>query len=419
MLSLALVLSCLPTLGPSHHDELGARIAPLNDVDGDHCADFALDDGLGCCWVVSGKTGRPIAGDDATSLHATSRITPLFGDVDGDGAWDLADRRESVDHRAEYLLRSGRDLHVIRRLVLSSEQGTLDGPIAAAGDWNGDGVPDVAVLATCDRLPCIVVMSAKDGALLHTTPFHLPMSGLSMRDMWLISSCTIASTKRASLALVGAGHDVIDVVPDSAVCGPFRVTRSDPETFLDRKCGFVGDVDGDGLPDLVMRAMTTVAHPTVPFEHVPPNVCVSAEEIQHVTVVVSGRTGKDLFVLPETRADLVDGIATAVLPQAKGARGGEWLITCSGWSGEALVLNGWDRSIVKRIPECRECMDPEASRFGASAVALGDVDGDGVADFAIGSDGGIDQIGRGCVCVFSGRTHERMHVIWRTDLSTQ
>jgi hypothetical protein len=235
--------------------------------------------------------------------------------------------------------------------------------------------------------------------------------------MRLVSSCTIGSTKRASLALVGAGYDVIDVIPDSALCAPFRISRTDPEIFLERNCGFVGDVDGDGLPDLVMRAMTTAAHPTVPFEHVPPNVCVFAGEAQHVTVVVSGRTGKDLFVLPETRADTVEGINCAVLSQSHSERSTEWLIACSGWSGEALVLNGWDRSIVKRIPECHECCDSETCRFGTTVAALGDVDGDGVADFAIASSGGNDQFGRGCMCIFSGRTHERIRAIWRADLT--
>jgi hypothetical protein len=71
--------------------------------------------------------------------------------------------------------------------------------------------------------------------------------------------------------------------------------------------------------------------------------------------------------------------------------------------------------VLQRIPESAGCCSAHG-RFGASVASLGDVDGDGVADFAIGSATGGDMLDPGCVSVFSGKTRLRLHAISKADL---
>lgn len=68
-------------------DFLGYHIERLNDVDGDHCADFAIDDSEEWVWVVSGRTGNVIS-----RMHSagTPFIRALGCDTDGDGVNDYA-----------------------------------------------------------------------------------------------------------------------------------------------------------------------------------------------------------------------------------------------------------------------------------------------------------------------------------------
>ncbi len=55
-------------------DGLGYPPCPLNDVDGDGCADFAIDDGCDIAWVISGKTAKVLATVQALDVRGTDAV---------------------------------------------------------------------------------------------------------------------------------------------------------------------------------------------------------------------------------------------------------------------------------------------------------------------------------------------------------
>ncbi len=58
----------------------------------------------------------------------------------------------------------------------------------------------------------------------------------------------------------------------------------------------------------------------------------------------------------------------------------------------------------------------EYCSFGATVAGMGDADGDGVGDYLVGSTGGVDHAGPGCVTLYSGADGHILHVIWKRDL---
>jgi hypothetical protein len=119
---------------------MGNRICPLDDVDGDKSPDFALDDGCGWIWLVSGRTGSLFARLDGDKQDSRfSEIAALFGDVDGDGAWDLADWHGNQQRQFRLLIRSGKELHALREFALPEESLSSYGltPSARTGAWTG------------------------------------------------------------------------------------------------------------------------------------------------------------------------------------------------------------------------------------------------------------------------------------------
>jgi hypothetical protein len=413
MLEFVLTLAVAIQQRAREHDELGARIAPLNDVDGDSCADFALDDGGRNVWVVSGKSGEVIARTTVDpSEPAPARIAPLFGDVNGDGAWDIIERHTS----REVLVRSGKDLRVLLALPLPRGEDAFLGVPAAAGDWDSDGFPDVAAVVVNDRVASVVILSGRNGRVLQTigegagwsTPLYLENDRVVLH-----TSCRVASTGPASLALPAGPsrgvflirHDALDAI---------ELTFCDQHSWLNAGVDFVGDADGDGAPDLVVRTWTERANSKLPLLHKRTAEEPHSSDYLPRVLLVSGRTGADLDVLPDDGN--VEGIAAARIGDLDGDGVEEILVGAVDGFGSALIFSGKDRRLLWKLPE-EWALCAGACRFGANVAALGDVDGDGVADFAITYSSGVDERDPGCVAVYSGKTRERLRSIWKADLT--
>jgi hypothetical protein len=305
-------------------------------------------------------------------------------------------------------LRSGKDLHRIRDLSPTTCSADWNGMPAAAGDWNEDGVPDVALCGMHGDTPVIVIVSGKDGKELQA----IACEGACTKELFthrgttaIVSSCRSGDMRRASFVLP-AGHPERTLLVTPGVAAPIALPycERDRDAWVNHEASFVGDVDGDGVPDV---ALATFAEPSGNNGGNAPRC-----------LLLSGKSGARIDVL-EWEAGFDGGCSATRIADVDGDCVEEILIGVASWpEGRALIRSGKDRRLLWIIKQREGCCSEEG-RFAASVTALGDVDGDGVADFAIGSSTGADRLDPGCVAVFSGKTRQRLRSLWKDDLVRQ
>ncbi|WP_412061504.1 FG-GAP-like repeat-containing protein [Rubrivirga sp. IMCC45206] len=301
-------------------DRFGVSAAPLGDLDGDGRPEVAVGasgdrGGRGAVWILSLRpdgtvhTAVPIRLDtEPGDLFGTS--VAALGDLDGDGTVEVAVGADHADdggpdRGAVHIVSLQPDASVVRVQTISATDGGLvDAPadgdlfghsVAAIGDLDGDGRPELAVGAD----------DADDGG---------PQRG-AVWILFLNADATVRRSQRIS---------------DTA--GGFTGTLGDGDLFGQAVAG-VGDLDGDGTPDLAVAA---------------------------------------------TRDD--DGGAD---------RGAVWILflnvdgTTRAHQKISATAGGFGGALA------------EGDVFGSSLVATGDLDGDGTPDLAVGAarddDGGPER----------------------------
>ena len=256
---------------------------------------------------------------------------------------------------------------------------------ARAGDTDRDGVADLVIGAPftselASSGGTVTVLSGRDGSALRT--WHGEESNV-----------------RLGASVAGPG-DVDDDGFDDVLVGSSggRVQLRSGKTGAvlrqwDGKNGFgevvsgAGDVDGDGRPDLLIG--DPLADP-------------SGGSNAGVVSVVSGASGDALYTLEGGAANERLGQALAPLGDLDGDGAADFVVGTpladGGGSdaGRARVHSGADGAVLYEL-----FGDAASHRFGAGVAAAGDLDGDAVVDFAIGTQryGGV-----GYVRLYSGKT---------------
>jgi hypothetical protein len=217
----------------------------------------------------------------------------------------------------------------------------------------------------------------------------------------------------------GDGVDEVLIGAVNAGCGPNSLEGSAYEYslqggLLDSWCGesdfdtfgasvaVIGDVDGDGIEDFAAASsgFDTRGGPTGGN---------NAGRVQ----VFSTRTGSVIYEVLGDQDFLVFGTALARLADLDGDGFAEMLVSAPGYAalgvnqGKAVVLSTKDGSIFRvHVGEAVNDF------FGAPIAALGDVDGDGVNDYAIAARRAASDADKGRVYVYSGATGSEL---WRAD----
>ncbi len=191
---------------------------------------------------------------------------------------------------------------------------------------------------------------------------------------------------RALLVLVAA----CAAAPYGASQGAIAtITGQFSEPQFGRALAGVGDLDGDGVPDFV------IAHqdPAQPGEV---HAYSGATRLRLWTAVGDG-TGDDFGWSLDALGDIDgDGVPDLVVGAPEFSMGG---------AGAVHVLSGADGVTLEKL------VGPSpGSRFGVSVAGLGDVNGDGSADFAVGIPDGDSFFSQtGLVVVVSGGTFATLH----------
>ncbi|GAA5479943.1 FG-GAP-like repeat-containing protein [Haloferula helveola] len=253
------------SLAPANQNFLlGTSFAAVGDRDFDGIVDFAVADPganvggaffSGTVYLVSGADGQILhewSGTPTPSQSFGSAIAAL--DADGDGIADLAVGASGQSFGAGALsIFSGAD-HAPLLQLLGPSFSYYGSALAPAGDHNGDGCEDLFVGAPRANggLGSVELLSGADGA-----------------SLWTVSSTNAASSFGMTLATVGdidgdGKPDVAVGSPDYRIGGRVSLIRSSNRSeaaqitgvgFYDRlgsSLKSVDDVDGDGYPDLLI-----------------------------------------------------------------------------------------------------------------------------------------------------------------------
>lgn len=264
------------------------------------------------------------------------------GDVDGDGIPDLllgapnASPRGPASGRA--LLVSGADGSILRNFAGALAGDSLGCAVAGVGDVDGDGVPDLLIGARGDD-----VGGSQAGAAFL-------ISGARGNVLWVVRG----------------------VAGDNLGCSVVGL----------------GDVNGDGVPDVAVGAWTADSGGTNSG-----HVRVLDGATGSLLRLFSGEAPYDHFGFALANVGDVDG--DGVTDLAVGAR---WSAFTGYGAGSAYVYSGASGALLH---VARGAAAGDA--FGSALVGLGDVTGDGVRDLAVGAPGSdVGGANSGSVYVFSG-----------------
>jgi len=280
--------------------------------------------------------------------------------------------------------------------------------VASAGDVDADGVEDFVVGAPnlfgySGRLAYAEVYSGLDGGLLLRLEsgepgdeFGAAVAAAGDLDGDGHGDLIVGAPKATATGLVRCG--VVRVYSGADGQQLFEWHADQADSSLGTSVACAGDVDGDGVPDLI-AGMPDYDHAGLPSSG--------------AAVVWSGATGQQLLrfsgahswgelgAAVSTAGDIDgDGLADLFVGRPAGL--------ASTARGAAFVFAGADGSVL------RQFVSPRVSgSLGESVACLDDLDGDGVPELLAG-DPTADPLGRnmaGSVLLFSGATGVLSHRI--------
>jgi hypothetical protein len=274
--SAALAIGTL--IGGYTGDALGYSAAALGDVNGDTYADFAVSapytggSESGAVYLILGPPSSvvgPTVVTGSSGAHLGISLATA-GDLDGDGIQDVLagapEQDGSTGHTGGAYVFSGDDLSTVATITGASGGHDTGRAVAGLGDTDGDGVDDVAIASpgAGSATGEVVVFASLEGAV--SSDDGVVVTGVDVGDQAgsaLAGPGDVDGDGYADL-LVGAPHR--DTATGSAylMLGPFEsaisLSAADAELVgeaADDAAGAAlagGDLDGDGIGDLVIGA---------------------------------------------------------------------------------------------------------------------------------------------------------------------
>lgn len=393
---------------------LGAVLSSVGDLDGDGLADvvagapdgeLALSSfGRGQAVAYSSRTGQVIFSKyGAGSSDGFGAAVAGVGDTDGDGVPDVLVGTRLFDNGYVRLF-SGATGAILAHIPAPPGADGFGWSLAPAGDLDADGHADFI----------IGVRAADPGGIVNAGSVVV-YSGLSLQPILTIDGGV--SNLFLGKAVAGGGDANGDGTPDILAQGNglgtgsvhlfsgatgLELSRHDGvagyNVSLGHALAFLGDLDLDGADDYIISDQ----------------YCKTGGGLTGGAWVHSGLTGGLLWKEYGAKADMRYGSAVAALGDVNGDGSPDFAVGASRetrqWSathtGTAWVYSGADFMCLQIAPGDYPVYQ-DVFEFGAALAGVGDADGDGRGDLAVGAPGtnamGMRDHGRVYLYAFDSR----------------
>jgi FG-GAP repeat/Tetratricopeptide repeat len=362
--------------GEAGNDQFGWIARRIGDVDGDGIADIVTSAPThgahaGRVYVYSVGTGAQVWVADGRAGDELGTGIEAAGDTNGDGIPDVV--ASGPGGTGVAYIYSGRDGRVLQHFQSSDSREEFGRHVSGAGDLNHDGYADVIIGApgkADERRTSghAYVYSGRDGALL------LSVTGERAGDEFGSAVAAFDSGKLTYL-IVGAAHGGPQrhgrvYVYEGTTPAPKFVIESDGtgSALGAMFVAGVGDMDGDGVPDFYVSDWSNSAK-----GHSTGRIYVFSGKTGARLLALTGEGPGDGFGTSPSHAGDVDGDGHADLIVGAWQYGG-----AADSGGRAYLYSGKDGRLLRRFTD-----RVPGDTFGFDAVGMGDVDGDGTVDFLI------------------------------------
>ncbi len=387
--------------GDAQYDRLGVSLAQVGDVNNDGSPDVAMGATEDFLPFVSGPGYvKVISGADGSVLHHLVGVAPAgefgyavagVGDIDQDGHDDVIvgapedDTNGSGSGTARiYSGASGSQFRIVQGDTTSFKCGTS---VEGVGDVDGDSIPDYAVGSRGAGL---------NGQNSGVVRIYSGLSGFLLSEMIGVET---GDRLGASMDNVGDvdGDGIDDLLVGSYYGGVYLYSGVDgslirdlPSSSDDDFYGWdvagAGDVSGDGVPDFLIGA-----HQDSVFTSLPGYVDV-----------VNGATGASIRTLSGTVDGERFGISVSSAGDFDGDGVPDFLVGADQNSGNAVgyaqVYSGFDGALLQTYVG-----SGDDAHLGLCVEGLGDINGNQKPDIAVGQPGDdVTGLAAGSVQIYEG-----------------
>ena len=262
--------------GDSLGDRFGWSVSGGGDVNGDGTPDLIVGaprnnnsgDLSGTTRVLSGSDGSVLYNFDGNSSgDSFGQSVSNAGDVNGDGRADVIvgaplDDNNGIDSGSARVL-SGSDGSVLYNFDGDNYEDQFGYSVSGAGDVNGDGIDDLIVgvrQATTDRFQTGIarVLSGSDGSILYTFDGDGPIDAYGSS----VSAVGDVNGDGTPDLIVGApfdnnsGFDSGSARVQSGIDGSvlYSISGESSNQFFGCSVSGAGDLNGDGIDDFIVGA---------------------------------------------------------------------------------------------------------------------------------------------------------------------